>query len=210
MLPLAEAGGKSPSRTHASAKPRAGAISRARGAPAAIDTARGVDGFTGTQWMRLGGSIGVIHSASTTAMTQHDPSPDQSASQPDDPGFSNGFGAVTASHIVCSKAKDWVRPGTVLRIPWRHVKSVKLVQARKPALGVLLMLVGLVLANEALVLQVVAMALSGLGLVLFCGSPAVVVRTSSEEDIAALGLPWTRIQAQAFVDAVQQRLYDRQ
>jgi hypothetical protein len=121
----------------------------------------------------------------------------------------NSFGTVTSKRVIYFRAKGWFRGGSREDIPLQHVTSVRLDTARSLAAGILLLLIGLVLLAGDGGVKVVGLIVLALAALLLWGSPAVVVNTSGQDKNAARGFPWQRGEANTFVEALRQQLFQK-
>jgi hypothetical protein len=120
----------------------------------------------------------------------------------------NPFGTVTSQRVIFFRAKGWLSGGSREDIPLQHVTLVRLDVARSIVAGILLTLIGLsCLGSGNAVVACVGLVLVAFGVLLVWGSPAVVVNTAGRDLNAAKGWPWTRGQANAFVDALRGQLF---
>lgn len=123
---------------------------------------------------------------------------------------SNAYGTVTSKRVVFFRSKGWISGGSREDIPIQHVTSVRLDTSRSILAGVLLLLVSLAMMGSG----VFAVSFFGvivllLSIVLFMGSPSVVVNTAGRDLNAAKGTPWTRKDANAFVEALRHQMFNR-
>jgi hypothetical protein len=136
-----------------------------------------------------------------TDITQNSTSTEQTFVQ-------NPFGTVTSKRVIFFRAKGWLSGGSREDIPLQHVTSVRLDVARSIVVGILLMLIGMSATTAGGTLPVlIGLVMIVFGALLVWGSPAVVVNTAGRDLNAAKGWPWTRGQANAFVDALRGQLF---
>lgn len=119
----------------------------------------------------------------------------------------NPFGTVTSKRVIYYRAKGWFSGGSREDIPLKHVTSVRLDTSRNILGGVLLLLVALGLVGVGGGGVIVALAVLALAVLLFWGSPAVVVNTAGRDLNAARGFPWQRGEASTFVEALRKQLF---
>lgn len=120
----------------------------------------------------------------------------------------NEFGTVTSKRVIYHRSKGWFSGGSREDIPLQHVTSVRLDTSRSVLGGILAVLVGLTMLRMPN-LAVFGVALLVWAVLLFWGSPAVVVNTAGRDLSAAKGLPWTKPQAEAFVEALRAQLFQK-
>lgn len=120
----------------------------------------------------------------------------------------NPFGTVTSKRVIFFRAKGWVSGGSREDIPLQHVTSVRLDTSRSIVVGILLVIIGLPVTSAGGALPVIiGLVLALFGVLLVWGSPAVVVNTAGRDLNAAKGWPWTRGDANAFVEALRGQLF---
>jgi len=123
------------------------------------------------------------------------------------------FGTVTNKRVIYNRARSWFGGGSREDIPLAHVTSVRIDTKRHLLFGVLLAVVGILLAlapHSSIDVQLTGVALTALAVLLLWGSPSVYVNTAGQDKSHASGLPWHRAQANAFVEAIRQQLVQRQ
>lgn len=122
-----------------------------------------------------------------------------------------GFGTITDRQVTYFSKKGWFSAGSREDLPIRHITSVRLETARRPFLAILLILIGLVclfaIKGVAILIGLVVLALAVL---LLWGSPKVVVNTAGGDLRPASGLPWTRPEAERFVNALRGELFKKE
>lgn len=123
-----------------------------------------------------------------------------------------GFGVVTDRRIQFYARKGWFNGGSIEDIPLRHITSVRLEIARPVVFGSLCVLCGLlflIIAAEAgaAVLIIATVCFIALGVLQMWGWPKVEINTAGNDHRVASGLPWTKAEAQQFVQAVQNQLF---
>jgi hypothetical protein len=163
--------------------------------------------------IRTGANVSVVTTGAAvfrldTHKENHVTDTTQNASGVEQTFVQNPFGAVTSKRVIFFRAKGWLSGGSREDIPLQHVTSVRLDVARSIVVGVLLALIGLsCLASGNFIVACVGLLLVAFGVLLVWGSPAVVVNTAGRDLNAAKGWPWTRGQANTFVDALRGQLF---
>jgi hypothetical protein len=121
------------------------------------------------------------------------------------------FGTVTDRQVTYFYKKGWFSGGSREDLPIRHITSVRLETARHPFWAVFLILIGLVclfaIKGAAILVGLVLVALAAL---LLWGSPKVVVNTAGGDLRPATGFPWTRPEAERFVNALRSELFKKE
>jgi hypothetical protein len=141
-------------------------------------------------------------------MEQHVTDAPHNSSGPEQTFVQNPFGTVTSKRVIFYRAKGWLSGGSREDIPLKHVTSVRLDVSRSVVVGILLALIGLSCFSSGNgVVDCVGVVLVAFGVLLVWGSPAVVVNTAGRDLNAAKGWPWTRGQANEFVDALRGQLF---
>lgn len=120
----------------------------------------------------------------------------------------NDFGTVTSKRVIYHRSKGWFSGGSREDIPLQHVTSVRLDTSRSVLGGILALLVGLTMLGMP-GLPILGVVLLVWAVLLFWGSPAVVVNTAGRDLSAAKGLPWTKPKAEAFVEALRTQLFQK-
>lgn len=133
----------------------------------------------------------------------------ESAIQSEQSFVENAFGTVTSRRVIYYRSKSWFSGGSREDIPLQHVTSVRLETSRSILGGILLLLIGVTLLAGSGPAPLFGIALLLVAVVLFWGSPAVVVNTAGRDLNAAKGWPWTRAEANAFVEALRQQLFNK-
>ncbi len=118
----------------------------------------------------------------------------------------NPFGTVTSRRVIYYRAKGWFSGGSREDIPLQHVTSVRLDTERSILVGLLLIMLGLGLSP---ILPLLGVPMLVLAVFLLWGSPAVVVNTAGRDLSASKGWPWQRGEADAFVGALRDQLFNR-
>jgi hypothetical protein len=117
------------------------------------------------------------------------------------------FGTVTSKRVIYYRSKGWLSGGSREDIPLQHVTSVRLDTSRSLVGGILLLLIVLGLLGAEGPAKLFGILLLALAVLILWGSPAVVVNTAGRDLNKAKGFPWQRAQANAFVEALRQRLF---
>lgn len=120
---------------------------------------------------------------------------------------STAFGTVTDRQVTYYYKKGWFSGGNREDLPLRHITSVRMETARHTALGILCLLVGIGLLMAPGATKIVGILVLGLAALLLWGSPQVVLNTAGGDLRPATGLPWTRGEAETFVNAVRAQLF---
>jgi hypothetical protein len=122
----------------------------------------------------------------------------------------NPYGTVTNKRVVYYRAKGWFSGGSREDIPLQHVTSVRLDTSRSWLPGILLFLIGLgMLGGGEGGVKVFGLILLAFAVLLIWGSPSVVVNTAGRDLNASKGAPWTRADANAFVEALRAQLFSK-
>jgi hypothetical protein len=116
------------------------------------------------------------------------------------------FGTVTNRRVIYQRAKGWFSGGSREDIPLKHVTSVRLETSRPVLLAILVTLIGLPLLAAPGGSKVLGGFLTALAVLLWWGSPTVVVNTAGQDKNRARGWPWERSVASDFVEAVRTQL----
>ncbi len=123
---------------------------------------------------------------------------------------SNPYGTVTSKRVVFFRSKGWISGGSREDIPIQHVTSVRLDTNRSILVGILAVLIALpALFTGTAGGVVLGLLLLAFGILMFMGSPSVVVNTAGRDLNAAKGAPWTRNDANAFVEALRHQMFNR-
>ena len=118
---------------------------------------------------------------------------------------STGFGTVTDRRVVFYSKKGWFSGGSQEDLPLKHVTSVRLETNRQIVAGLALLMLGLIFfAMDMTFFGILVLAVAA---ILLWGSPRVVLNTAGSDLRVATGFPWTRDEAQTFVQAVQSQLF---
>lgn len=131
----------------------------------------------------------------------------QAASIQEQTFVENEFGTVTNKRVIYYRAKSWFSGGSREDIPLKHVTSVRLETSRSIVWGILLLLVGLGCLGGGDGAPIIGFFLIALAVLLFWGSPAVVVNTAGNDVNTAKGFPWTKKNASSFVEALRKQLF---
>jgi hypothetical protein len=121
-----------------------------------------------------------------------------------------GFGTVTNRRVTYYYKKGWFNPGSQEDMPLRHITSVRLETSRHIVWGIIFALIGLgslAAVSQSVAYLVVAIVFLGIAVLFFWGSPRVVVNTAGGDLRPAVGWPWTRSTADAFVKALRSQLF---
>ena len=117
------------------------------------------------------------------------------------------FGTVTNKRVIYQRARGWFGGGSREDIPLKHVTSVRLETTRHVLAGILLALIGLPCAfTPQASISLTGGLLTCLAILLFWGSPKVVVNTAGHDRNESRGWPWERAAAAQFVDAIRDQL----
>ncbi len=118
------------------------------------------------------------------------------------------FGTVTSRRIKYFAKKGWFGGGSEEDIPLRHVTSVRLETNRYLILSVILGLVGIIAiaTGDPMGVLIGLVFLAATAFFLW-GSPKVVVNTAGGDLRPAMGLPWVKDEANAFVQALRSELF---
>ncbi len=126
---------------------------------------------------------------------------------------SNRFGTVTNLAVHYNVKKGVFAGARREDLVMRHVVAARLETSRHPVLGTLLALVGVILlfsgmsaGSGASILAIIPLAI---GVLLFWGSPRVSVTASDSVARPSVSWPWTRSEAEAFVNGVSKELMER-
>lgn len=116
------------------------------------------------------------------------------------------FGTVTSDRLIYNVQKSWFAERSQKEIPLQHIISVKLVIKRYRFFGALFLLIALACEMLESVGILIAIVPLSLAILLLWGLPSIKVNTTDEGDLpSTAGPPWTRPEAEWFVDAVKQR-----
>jgi hypothetical protein len=122
---------------------------------------------------------------------------------------SNQFGTVTNLAVYYNVKKSLFAGARREDLIMRHVVSARLDTTRHAVWGAILVLVGLIwLSNggSAVILAIVPLAA---GVLLLWGSPMVSVTAADGAARPSVGWPWTRSEAEEFVNGVSKQLLAR-
>ena len=125
------------------------------------------------------------------------------------PYFSNGFGAVFNNRVEFKAKKRWWSGGSNEELPLRHVTSVRVESSRSIVGGILLLIVALgLLATGEAGLMLFGLVLGALALLLLIGHPSVRINTAGQDTRNIAGAPGSNSEAEKFVAAIGEKLYD--
>lgn len=122
---------------------------------------------------------------------------------------SNQFGTVTNLAVYYNVKKSLFAGARREDLIMRHVVSARLDTTRHAVWGAILVLVGLIwLSNgsSAVILAIIPLAA---GVLLLWGSPMVSVTAADGAARPSVGWPWTRSEAEEFVNGVSKQLLAR-
>ena len=122
---------------------------------------------------------------------------------------SNSYGTVTSKRVIYFRSKGWISGGSREDIPIQHVTSVRLDTSRKILPGILFLLIGLGCLPAGGGVTVAGVVVLALAVLMLMGSPSVVVNTAGRDLNAATGAPWTRGEANAFVEALRHQMFNK-
>jgi hypothetical protein len=128
--------------------------------------------------------------------------------EPEQTFVQNEFGTVTNKRVVYNRSKSWFSGGSREDIPLHHITSVRLETFRSIIGGLFLLLVGLALIAAPDAFKIIGAFFLIFAILLLWGSPGVVVNTAGRDLNASRGLPWSRSNASAFVEALRKQLFD--
>ena len=127
-------------------------------------------------------------------------------SQPD---FSNSFGTVHSNRIEFKAKKHWWAGGSHEELPLRHVTSIRIETSRSILLGIVLVLAGMAIMSIGESAAVVIGAISLLfGIVLIIGHPSIRINTAGQDTRTIAGSPGSKSEANRFINAVRERLFE--
>lgn len=121
----------------------------------------------------------------------------------------NSYGTVTSKRVIYFRSKSWFSGGSREDIPLQHVTSVRLDTSRSILGGILLLLIGLGCLPAGGGTTVAGVVVLAFAVLMFMGSPSVVVNTAGRDLNAAKGAPWTRGEANAFVEALRHQMFNK-
>jgi hypothetical protein len=119
----------------------------------------------------------------------------------------NSYGTVTSKRVIYFRSKSWFSGGSREDIPLQHVTSVRLDTSRSILAGILFLLIGLGCLPQGGGATVAGVVILALAVLMLMGSPSVVVNTAGRDLNAAKGAPWTRGEANAFVEALRHQMF---
>jgi hypothetical protein len=123
---------------------------------------------------------------------------------------SNRFGRVTDIAVHFNVKKGLFAGISQETLPLRHVTAVRLETSRHWIWGIVISLLGLgaVVSGSggAIMIGVLLLAVAGL---LFWGTPKVVVNTAGGDLRPSVSWPWTRGEAEEFVNILRNELLKR-
>jgi hypothetical protein len=133
--------------------------------------------------------------------------------QPGEEGVVTAFGTVTDRRVIYKFKKGWFSGGNQEDIPLRHITSVRL-ETSRPLVGAILVgLIALVMlitgfsSDGSPIVGLIGLLVLAWAVLLLWGSPLVVINTSGNDKRPASGFPWTRPEAEKFVNALQSQLF---
>lgn len=130
-------------------------------------------------------------------------------SNPEQNSFSNSFGSVYSNRIEFKTKKHWWSGGKHEELPLRHITSVSLETSRSIILSGILVLIGAACVSSGEVGVVILGVVLGLiGLVLLVGHPSVAINTAGQDRRHIAGAPGSKSDADEFVKAVREKMYD--
>lgn len=123
--------------------------------------------------------------------------------------FSNGFGSVFNNRVEFRAKKLWWSGGSHEELPLRHVTSVRVETSRSIVGGILFLIVGvgLLVVGEVWAI-VVGVLLGAVAVILLVGHPTVHINTAGQDIRNIAGTPGSNSEAERFVAAIRERLYD--
>jgi hypothetical protein len=137
------------------------------------------------------------------------PSPQDSPSVGERETVSNRFGTVTNLAVHYNVKKSLFAGVRREDLIMRHVVAAKLETSRHPIWGAILALIGvswLLYGGSSSVLAIIPLAA---GVLLLWGSPRVSVTAADGAARPSIGWPWTRSEAEQFVNGVSKELLAR-
>lgn len=123
------------------------------------------------------------------------------------PIISTKYGTVTDKRVKYFSKKGWFSGGSEEDIPIRHITSVRLETSRPIIRAIALLILSFIMFKIGSVLAVLGLFFLILSVLLFWGSPKVVVNTAGGDLRPASGLPWTKSAAKSFVQALRTQLF---
>ena len=125
------------------------------------------------------------------------------------PHFSNGFGSVFNNRVEFKVKKRWWSGGSHEELPLRHVTSVRVETSRSIVGGIFLMIVGLgFLATGEVGMMFVGLVFGAVALLLLIGHPSVCINTAGQDTRNIAGAPGSNSEAEKFIAAIREKLYD--
>ena len=123
--------------------------------------------------------------------------------------LSNEFGTIYKDRVSFNSKKGWFSGGTSEDLPMRHVTSVRLETKRNIVGGIIVAVVGLLLlVGLEGAGKIGGLILLAWAVLMLVGSPKVVLNTAGGDLRPAIGAPWNKSAAEAFVSAVKRALFD--
>jgi len=124
--------------------------------------------------------------------------------------LSNQFGTVTSRRVVYFRKKGWFSGGSREDVPLQHITSVRVDIVRRPVIGVILALIGLImlLSGDPGVI-IVGILILAPAILFIWGSPSVVVNTAGGDLSAMKAFPWHREDAEGFSQALREQLFKK-
>ena len=123
--------------------------------------------------------------------------------------FSNSFGTVHSNRIEFKAKKHWWAGGSHEELPLRHVTSIRIDTSRSIILGAILVLAGLAVMSIAEPAALIIGAIFLLvGIVLIIGHPSVRINTAGQDTRVIAGSPGSKSEANRFINAVRERLFE--
>lgn len=120
------------------------------------------------------------------------------------------FGAITTKRVKYRAKKSLFSGVSEVDIPIRHVTSVRYETTRHPIWGVIFAIVGLffVFASSGSIDGIgIGIAALILAAALLLGWPKVIVTTAGDS-LPSVSFPWNKGQAQQFVSALRNQLFE--
>jgi hypothetical protein len=122
---------------------------------------------------------------------------------------SNRFGTVTNLAVYYNVKKNLFAGARREDLIMRHVVSARLDTNRHALAGAILVLVGLIWLSNGGSTVILAIVPLAAGVLLLWGSPIVSVTAADGAARPSVGWPWTRSEAEEFVNGVSKQLLAR-
>jgi hypothetical protein len=135
-----------------------------------------------------------------------EPPPDGSSSVNERQTVSNRYGTVTNLAVYYNVKKNIFAHAEREDLVMRHVVAARLEMTQRTSLGLLLALAGIICLHSTVILAIILLIV---GIFLILRKPLVLVTAADGVIRPSVGWPWTRSEAEEFVNGVRKELLAR-